>query len=132
MQDFRKLDVWTRAHSFAKTIHILARRFRDGSAEFKDQLVSAAESIPSNIVEGCGAASNKELARFLDISIKSAFEVDYRLELAKDYEYITEDEWEELYAEVVVIRKMVYRFRASVIRRDDTRPVRPRRRPKPT
>ena len=86
MQNFRHLDVWARAHALARTIHQLSRTFSDATDDFKAQLTSAAESIPSNIVEGCDAATNRKLARFLDISIKSAFELDYRLELAKDYE----------------------------------------------
>ena len=89
MQDFRRLLVWSRAHAFAIRIRRLTRRFPGvGYSEFKAQLVSAAESIANNIVEGCGAATNKEFARFLDISIKSASELDYRIELAKDYALI--------------------------------------------
>ena len=42
-----------------------------------------------------------EFARFLDISIKSSSEVDYRLELAKEYGLISESEWRTLTAEVV-------------------------------
>ena len=128
MQNFRKLDVWVRAHALAKTIHNLTRSLHDASPDFKAQLSRAAESIASNIVEGCGAATNRELARYLDISIKSAFELDYRLELAKDYEYISETEWAGLYAEVVEIRKMLFRFREVVLGRDLPKAVRDRRR----
>ena len=132
MQNFRHLDVWSRSHALARTIHRLARTFSDATDDFKTQLTSAAESIPSNIVEGCGAATNREFARFLDISIKSAFELDYRLELAKDYGYITDDEWRVLFDEVVQIRKMLYSFRRVVLARDvpehqHTRSRKPRR-----
>jgi four helix bundle protein len=130
MQNFRHLDVWSRSHALARTIHRLARTFSDATDDFKAQLTSAAESIPSNIVEGCGAATNREFARFLDISIKSAFELDYRLELAKDYDYITEAEWRVLFDEVVQIRKMLYGFRRVVLGRDiPERPQKPVRRP---
>ena len=122
MQDFRRLDVWSRSHAFATIIRNLTHAFVDASPTFKDQLATAAESIASNIVEGCGAATNKEFARFLDISIKSAFEVDYRLELAKDYGYITPARWLELAAEVVEIRKMLYGLRRAVLRRDVREP----------
>ena len=131
MQNFRHLDVWARAHALARTIHQLSRTFSDATDDFKAQLTSAAESIPSNIVEGCGAATNRELARFLDISIKSAFELDYRLELAKDYGYITEAEWQVLFDEVVQIRKMLYGFRRGVLGRDIPEcPRKPVRRPR--
>jgi len=71
MQDFRKLVVWQKAHAFALEI----RRVTEGfPRELRDQIRSAAESIVNNIVEGCGASSRKEFARYLDISIKSASE----------------------------------------------------------
>jgi four helix bundle protein len=125
MQDFRRLVVWSRAHALATTIRRRARRFRGtGYSDLKAQLVRAAESIPNNIVEGCGAATNKEFARFLDISIKSASEVEYRLQLAKEYGLLPEAEWLALSSEVVEIRKMLWGFRRAVLARDKPRPVR--------
>ena len=129
MQDFRRLDVWLRAHRFGAAIRKLAHAFAGIDSDFKRQLASAAESIPSNIVEGCGAATNKEFARFLDMSIKSAFEVDYRLELAHEYELISSTTWQDLTAEVVEIRKMTYRLRQAVLARDAD-PPKPKRRPR--
>ena len=86
MQNFRRLHVWERAHQFALDVRIATESFpRSGYSELKAQLVSGTESIPTNIVEGCGASSRKEFARYLDISIKSTFEVEYQLQLAKDY-----------------------------------------------
>jgi len=84
----------------------------------KAQLVSAAESIPTNIVEGCGASSRKEFARYLDISIKSTFEVEYQLQLAKDYSILLPNRWESLSSEVVQIRRMLYGLRKSVLTAD--------------
>ena len=132
MQDFRRLLVWSRSHALATRIRRVVRGFRGaGYAELKSQLVSAAESIPSNIVEGCGAATNKEFARFLDISIKSTSEVEYRLELAKDYGLLLSKVWRELSAETVEIRKMVYGLRRAVLSADNAEPRRkPRRRKK--
>jgi len=81
MQNFRRLHVWERAHQFALDVRIATESFpRTGYSELKAQLVSAAESIPTNIVEGCGASSRKEFARYLDISIKSTLEVEYQLQ----------------------------------------------------
>ena len=85
MQDYRQFKVWKRAHAFAVHVRRVTRAFpRSGYADMKSQLTRAAESIPSNIVEGCAAASRREFARYLDISIKSTSEAEYRLQLAKD------------------------------------------------
>jgi four helix bundle protein len=79
------------------------------------QLTTAAESIADNIVEGCGAASNKEFARFLDMSIKSANETEYHLLKARDLGLIREDEWQRLSAETIEIRKMIYAYRKKIL-----------------
>ena len=116
MQNFRRLHVWERAHQFALDVRIATQSFpRTGYSELKAQLVSSAESIPTNIVEGCGASSRKEFARYLDISIKSTFEVEYQLQLAKDYSILLPNRWESLSSEVVQIRRMLYGLRKSVL-----------------
>jgi four helix bundle protein len=78
-------------------------------------MTTAAESIAFNIVEGCGAATQKELARFLDIAIKSAYELEYQLELACAYEVLSVTEQVKLGKETVEIRKMTYAFRGKVL-----------------
>jgi four helix bundle protein len=93
----------------------LAAGFPPGYGEFKEQLTSAAESIASNIVEGAAAASKKEFARFLDFSIKSSIEVEYRLQLAFDYALVGEAMWETYTDEVVEIRKMTFGLKKSVL-----------------
>ena len=119
MQNFRRLHVWERAHQFALDVRIATESFpRSGYSELKAQLVRAAESIPTNIVEGCGASSRKEFARYLDISIKSTFEVEYQLQLAKDYSILLPNRWESLSSEVVQIRRMLYGLRKSVLTAD--------------
>ena len=119
MQNFRRLHVWERAHQFALDVRIATESFpRSGYSELKAQLVSAAESIPTNIVEGCGASSRKEFTRYLDISIKSTFEVEYQLQLAKDYSILLPNRWESLSSEVVQIRRMLYGLRKPVLTAD--------------
>jgi len=118
MQDFRRQAVWHRAHAFNLEVQRVVRTFPRGYAELKSQLLRAADSIPSNIVEGCGAATRKELARYLDISIKSAFEVDYRLQFARDDGVLPFAKWQSLTEEVIQIRKMLYAFRMTVLEAD--------------
>jgi len=75
-------------------------------------MTRAAESITFNIVEGCGSSSQKELARFLDISIKPASELDYQLVLARDYGVLPE---ETLSEETIDIRRMLCGLGAKVL-----------------
>ena len=133
MQNFRRLHVWERAHSFAVAVRRCTHRFpKTGYADVKSQLARAAESIASNIVEGCGAATPKEFARYLDISIKSTSETEYWLQLAKDFLILDVRTWARLTREAVEIRKMLFGLRRTVLtadqsatesRRDTTRPA---------
>ena len=89
-------------------------------------MTRASQSIVDNIVEGGGAASRPEFARYLDISIKSTSEVDYQLEFARDLGVITHDVWKPLAREVIEIRKMLSALRRSVLaaaERDKQRPA---------
>ncbi len=70
--NFKNLGVWKRGKKLVKTIYNLTRSFPE---EEKYGLVSqmrrCAVSIPSNIAEGCGRDTDKDLARFLHIGIGS-------------------------------------------------------------
>ena len=66
-----------------------------------DQLRRAVVSIPSNIAEGSGRASNKDYAHFLSIARGSLYEVITQLEIAQSLGYIDEfDSCNELAQEV--------------------------------
>ncbi len=43
------------------------------------QITRAAVSIPSNIAEGCSRNSNKEIKRFMEIALGSAYELETQL-----------------------------------------------------
>lgn len=78
-------------------------------------MVSAAESVPFNIVEGCAATSRKEFARFLEISIKSTSELEYQLQLATDYGVLPQRVWRSLTIETIEIRRMLCGLRRAVL-----------------
>ena len=116
MQDYRRLLVWKKAHAHVLNVRDATNRFpRSGYATLKGQLIKSCESIPFNIVEGCGATSQSEFARFLSISIKSASETEYQLELARAYTVLEAPEWEELSNATIEIRKMLCGLRKKVI-----------------
>ena len=55
------------------------------------------------------------IARFFDVSIKSANEVEYRLLAARDLELMDLDTWQAHSGEAVEIRKMIYAYRNKVL-----------------
>lgn len=108
MQDFRKLDVWRKAHelvlqTYQATNRASERRF-PGLAM---QLRRAVASVPANIVEGCGHESPRELARFLQMALASAHEVHYHLRLARDLEFIPSAQFARLEARTEQVKRML-------------------------
>jgi four helix bundle protein len=116
-----QLRVWRKAHAFAIAVRRLTRHFPRGFARLKEQLIAAAESIPGNIVEGCGAATPREFARFLDMSIKSSSETEYWLQLAHAHEIVPTIKWKAATLEVTDIRRTTYSLRKKVLASEASR-----------
>ena len=116
MRDYHKLEIWRRAHALAIAIHEVAVKMRGSRfAGLRSQLTRAADSIAANIVEGCGAASGREFARFLEVSIKASSETEHHLLSARDRQALTESKWQKLSAETVEVRRMTYAYRKRVL-----------------
>jgi four helix bundle protein len=67
----------------------------------------ASVSIPTNIAGGCGRNTDAELARFLDISMGSASELEYLVLLAKDLKMLHNTTFEGLTEVIVEIKQML-------------------------
>ena len=120
MQDFRKLDVWRKAHALALKVRRVTKGFpRSGYTAQRSQMLRAAESIPTSIVEGCFCSSQREFARFLEVAIKSAGEVEYQLQLAYDCGILRHGNWQSLTADVVEVRRMALGLRMRVLEKRD-------------
>ena len=120
MRDFKRIKAWQRAHALSIALHKRTKRFGPaGYARLRAQLTGAADSMKDTIAEGCGAATNKEFARFLDMAIKSANETEGHLLAARDLDLFSHDEWQKFTAETIEIRKMVYTYRKRVLETAD-------------
>ncbi len=108
MRDFRKLNVWEKAHHFALQVYRITKNFpSDERFGLTVQLRRAAASVPTNIAEGCGRDSERELARFMSIAAGSASEMEYQLLLACDLNYIQDETYGELIQQVNEVKKML-------------------------
>ena len=107
MRDFRQLLVWEKAHAFTLEIYKVTSRFpKEELYGLTSQLRRASASIAANIAEGFGRGGNVELARFLQIAMGSAFEVEYHVLLARDLGLITK-EHEALEFHIIKIKRML-------------------------
>ncbi len=85
MQSFKNLEVWQLAHHLRVKVYDIVVSFpREELYGLRSQVTRAAGSIAANIAEGCGRNGDKEFARFLNIAMGSATELECHLLCAKD------------------------------------------------
>ena len=107
MQDFKNLRLWQLSREFVSDIYKLTATFPSHELHsMVNQLRRASYSIPSNIAEGSGKSSQKDFKRYLSIVAGSIKEIECFLILAKDLNYISEEQFKELIDKLEVIGKM--------------------------
>jgi four helix bundle protein len=90
MKGHKDLIVWQRAMDLVVEIYRLTARFpKDELYALTSQLRRAAVSVPSNIAEGCGRNSRKELHQFLGHARGSLAEVETQILIANKLNYVS-------------------------------------------
>lgn len=108
MQNYKELMVWQKAHHFTLRMYALVAAFpKDETYSLTSQIKRSSSSIGTNIAEGCGRFTQKELANFLQIALGSTHELEYQLLLAKDLTFIEIGSFIELEKEVGEIKAML-------------------------
>jgi four helix bundle protein len=111
MQDFKKLKVWEKSHQLTLAIYQVTSSFpKEEMYGLTSQMRRAASSIPTNIAEGSGRGGKAELARFLQIAIGSASEIEYQILLAQDLNFLQASDYASLAASVDEIKRMLTGF----------------------
>jgi four helix bundle protein len=109
MPDFRKLRVWHAAEELTIYVYRTTCRTRaPRSATLSDQLLRAAMSVPTNIVEGNAHRSARERARFLGYALASLWEVEGHVQLSSDLGMINKKDYDALLEHIINVRKMLY------------------------
>jgi four helix bundle protein len=66
MKDFKKQKVWKKSHQLTLDIYKVTADFpREELYGLINQVRCSCASIPANIAEGCGRASDADFSRFL-------------------------------------------------------------------
>ena len=108
MSDYHKLKVWDKAHTMVLDTIKVALTIR--SADFRSlrgQLIRAALSVPTNIVEGGGQKSSRERIRYLRYSENSSNEADYHCRVARDLGLIGARDYQRISGELEEVRRML-------------------------
>jgi four helix bundle protein len=115
MRDFRKLIVWQKAHRLTLEVYSAVRAFQPRSyGGLANQITRAAASIPATLAEGCGKSTDGELARFTDMSLASAKELENHLILARDLNALDSATYEALDGHLDEVRRMLFAFSRAV------------------
>ena len=85
---YRSLIVWQKAMLLVRLVYAEVKKLpNDERYALGDQIRRSVVSIPSNIAEGNGRASNKDYVHFLAIARGSLYETLTQLEIAQDLGY---------------------------------------------
>nr|WP_222431185.1 four helix bundle protein [Pedobacter suwonensis] len=109
MRDYRKLDVWKKAHVMVLFVYsdILPMFPVSERNDLHSQVKRDAYSVPLNIVEGAGRNSDQDFARFLDMALGSCHEVEYACLLAADFRYLNEEKYLEINNKINEVKAML-------------------------
>lgn len=103
-KSYRDLYIWQAAVDLAVHVNALTADF-PARLQFTlvDQMNRAALSVPSNIAEGKGRLTAKELRHFLAIARGSLFELDAQLEVARRLAIVPPDTYATLDKQIAQI-----------------------------
>src|SRR5438477_2284166 len=108
MKDFRNLKVWQKAHELTLATYKATVCFpREELYGLTSQIRRCCSSIPANIAEGCGRGSDSDFARFLQIAMGSACELEYLLILSHDLAMISPALQEQLMPKLLEVKRML-------------------------
>jgi four helix bundle protein len=117
---FEEIVAWQKARDVTLKVY---KATSDGyfAKDFglRDQIRRASVSIMANIAEGHGRRTNSEFANFLNLARGSAAEVQSHLHVAVGLNYISHEQFSELYSCVDEVSRMTLAL-AQYLRQNKT------------
>ncbi|SFK96689.1 four helix bundle protein [Proteiniphilum acetatigenes] len=112
---FQSLIVWQKGHQFVLDIYRITRRFpKDERFGIVSQMRRAAISITANIAEGYRKFGKKDKLRFFNISQGSLAEIYNYLILAKDLQYISQNDYDLFQVQLIELDKLLRAYCAKI------------------
>ena len=109
MRNFKEYPIWIESMVLVKKVYQLNFP-KEEIYGLRSQMTRAAVSISSNIAEGASRRSTKDFARFLEIALGSAYELETQLIISKELNYFNGQDLANMLAELTQIQKMLYVF----------------------
>jgi len=111
MKNFKELIIWQRGIGIVKKVYDLTKQF-PSQEKFGiiSQMTRAAVSISANIAEGSSRNSDKDYARFLQLALGSAFELQTYLVIVHEMKWASTDEVHQIEIILEEEIKMIHSF----------------------
>ena len=108
MGPYQNLTVWQKAMVLAKDVYSVTANYpKSETFGLVNQMRRCVVSIPSNIAEGYGRGTNKDLLHFLYISLGSSNELETQLLLSREFTYLSDDDASMLLQQNEQVNKML-------------------------
>ena len=109
MQDFKKLDVWAKAHALVLSAYKSTQTFpKEETFGTTMQLRRNAVAIPTRLAAASARENGGDKLAEVHKAIAHASELEYTILLVKDLGYLRNDEADTLTDSTVEVRKMLY------------------------
>ncbi len=104
----KDLKIWQRSVALVTRVYAITEKFPKSEMwGLTNQIRRASVSVPSNIAEGSGRRSAKELVQFLHIASGSLAELETQFIIAKNLGFLANNEYSEIDQEIHEIIRMV-------------------------
>lgn len=113
---FEKLIVYKKAKEYVKMVYSLLLKFpSEERFAMCDQLRRASVSVISNIAEGTSRQTSKDKCHFLDIAYGSLMETYSQLDLARDLDYITDSDINDIKSRGIELLRLLASLKRSYL-----------------
>jgi four helix bundle protein len=103
---------------FSQILKIVSKLPKEYRFELGSQVVRSCLSVVLNIAEGSGKASDKEMNRFIDISLGSLYETLANIDSLKRNGFLNEKEFSVLYNKINLISNQLGGFKKKLSGRE--------------
>jgi len=116
MRDFKKIYCWELGMEIIGLVYKLLEKLPSSEKYgLRSQISRSAISMPSNIAEGCSRSSNKDTARFFEIAIGSAFELETQILAGQIAKFFSEDDIKILLNKIVEFQGKTNVYRIKIL-----------------
>jgi len=111
IERFEDIKAWQEARELTRMVYAVSIRGAFAKDyRLRDQIQGSAISVMSNIAEGFDAQTDRQFVQFLGYARRSATELQSQLYTALDQNYITQEEFDQIYTQAKKTKGLIGGF----------------------